>query len=106
MSDVPSPAITLDADVIRKTGKPSIGTVLMQLPQVQLRDVSGDLTPTNSDFFTSGFGEQTVDLRQLGVKRTLVLVNGRRWITGSPTGEGVDLNTIPTQLVDHVDICL
>jgi len=102
--DIPSPAITFDADDIRKTGKPNIGSALTELPQVQLRDAAGDLTPTNSNFLTSGFGEQTIDLRQLGVKRTLVLVNGRRWITGSPTGEGVDLNTIPTQLIDHVDI--
>jgi outer membrane receptor protein involved in Fe transport len=104
LEDIPSPAITIDAHDIRETGKPNIGAVLMQLPQVQLRDAAGDLTPTNSNFLTSGFGEQTVDLRQLGVKRTLVLVNGRRWITGSPTSEGVDLNTIPTALIDHVDI--
>ena len=102
--DIPSPAITFDADDIRKTGKPNIGSALTELPQVQLRDAAGDLTPTNSNFLTSGFGEQTIDLRQLVVKRTLVLVNGRRWITGSPTGEGVDLNTIPTQLIDRVDI--
>jgi outer membrane receptor protein involved in Fe transport len=102
--NLPSPSVSIDADDIHKAGKPNLGSILMQLPQVQLRDAAGDLTPTNSNFFTSGFGEQTVDLRQLGVKRTLVLVNGRRWITGSPTGEGVDLNTIPTQLVDHVDI--
>jgi len=104
LENVPSPTITIDADDIRKTGRPNIGSVLAQIPQVQLRDVAGDITPTNSNFFTSGFGEQTVDLRQLGVERTLTLVNGRRWITGSPTSEGVDLNTIPTQLIDHIDI--
>ncbi len=50
-----------------------------------------------------GTGEATVDLRGLGANRTLVLVNGRRYITSSQTA-AVDLNTIPTALVENVEI--
>lgn len=99
--DMPTPTVILSSDAIVKTGMPNVGNVLQQLPQVQN---SGDLTPLNSNFLTGGFGVWNVDLRGLGASRTLVLVNGMRQVTGSPTGSAVDLNTIPTALIDHVDI--
>ncbi|HVT24012.1 MAG TPA: TonB-dependent receptor plug domain-containing protein, partial [Rhizomicrobium sp.] len=103
MGDQPIPTIIVDADAIAKTGRPNIAAVLAQLPQMQTAGGGVDLTPTNSNFLTSGFGVSNVDLRQLGATRTLVLVNGRRWVTGSPTSSAVDLNTIPTQLIDRVE---
>ncbi len=53
-----------------------------------------------------GPGIQTLSLRGLGAKRTLILLNGRRF---PPAGVGgsvgpVDLNTIPTQIVDRYEI--
>ncbi len=51
-----------------------------------------------------GIGEATVDLRGLGANRTLVLVNGRRFVSSNQNPGVVDLNTIPTALVDQVDI--
>ena len=50
-----------------------------------------------------GNGTATVDLRGLGTSRTLVLVNGRRYIPSSQAGV-VDLNTIPSTLLKQVDI--
>ncbi len=50
-----------------------------------------------------GDGTARVDLRGLGTQRTLVLVNGRRYIPSTQTGI-VDLNTIPGTLVKQVDI--
>src|SRR5690606_13091144 len=50
-----------------------------------------------------GAGAATVDLRHLGPKRVLVLVDGIRWVnesSGSGVGAAVDLNTIPLALVD------
>ncbi len=102
MGDQPIPTIIVDADTIAKTGQPNIGRVLAQLPQISNTN-GDDLTAVNSNFLSSGFGVSNVDLRGLGANRTLVLVNGRRWVTGSPKDTGVDLNTIPTQLIDHVD---
>lgn len=101
IGDTPTPTVVMSADAIAKTGLPNIGNVLSQLPQVQ--NVSA-LSATNSNFLTSGFGIANVDLRNLGSDRTLVLVNGRRQVTGSPTGSAVDLNTIPTALIDHFDL--
>jgi len=60
-------------------------------------------------------GQQFVNLYNLGAQRTLVLVNGRRFVSGNaptppgtfggaPSGQEVDLNTIPVGLIDHVEV--
>ena len=65
-------------------------------------------------FSQSGFGagQSFVDFLGLGSQRTLTLVNGRRFVSSNtssifgPTGSGgnqVDLNTIPTKLVDRIE---
>ncbi|MEQ3653432.1 MAG: TonB-dependent receptor plug domain-containing protein, partial [Glaciecola sp.] len=50
-----------------------------------------------------GDGTATVNLRGLGTARTLVLVNGRRWVPSRQDGV-IDLNTIPASLIEKVDI--
>jgi iron complex outermembrane receptor protein len=63
----------------------------------------------------SNVGQQFVNLYNLGAQRTLVLVNGRRFVSGSaptppgtfggaPAGQEVDLNTIPVGLIDHIEV--
>jgi len=57
---------------------------------------------TNTSNFP-GTGTATVDLRGLGARRTLVLVNGKRFIP--TTGDGVvDIAGIPTPLVERVEV--
>ena len=55
-----------------------------------------------------GAGAATADLRHLGPKRTLVLVDGIRWVNESSAcgvGSGAtDLNTIPTSIIDHIEV--
>ena len=50
-----------------------------------------------------GDGTARVDLRGLGTSRTLVLVNGRRYIPATQSGV-VDLNSIPATLIKQVDV--
>ncbi|MFT5541061.1 MAG: iron complex outermembrane receptor protein [Glaciecola sp.] len=50
-----------------------------------------------------GDGTATVNLRGVGSARTLVLVNGRRWVPARQDGV-VDLNTIPASLIENVEI--
>ncbi|MEP1142825.1 MAG: TonB-dependent receptor [Henriciella sp.] len=69
---------------------------LNQLPQV----IPGFDSTSNNP----GIGEATVDLRGLGSNRTLVLVNGRRYVTSNQNPGAVDLNTIPAALIERVDI--
>ncbi len=62
------------------------------------------LSRTNSAFLTSGTGVATVDLRDIGSDRTLVLIDGRRVVAGVPGSAIVDLNVIPVQFLDRVDV--
>src|SRR5690606_3459370 len=62
------------------------------------------LSTTNSNFFTSGAGINTLQLRNLGEDRTLVLVNGRRQVAGIPGSAAVDFNTIPVQMIERVEV--
>uniref|UniRef100_UPI00356A8131 TonB-dependent receptor domain-containing protein n=1 Tax=Brevundimonas sp. TaxID=1871086 RepID=UPI00356A8131 len=49
-------------------------------------------------------GTATVSLRNLGSSRTLVLIDGRRMGYGSPNDDAADLNQIPEQLVERVEV--
>ena len=96
----PAPLQIVDDQVIDDAGVTNIQEVLLENP------VFGTpaLSRTNSAFLTSGTGVATVDLRDLGSDRTLVLINGRR-VVGSLAGSAtVDLNVIPTQFIERVDI--
>jgi iron complex outermembrane receptor protein len=56
-----------------------------------------------------GAGSSEIDLRNLGSKRTLVLVDGRRWIRGSSASGvsgAVDINTIPNNAVKSIEISM
>jgi iron complex outermembrane receptor protein len=56
-----------------------------------------------------GAGASEIDLRNLGSKRTLVLVDGRRWIRGSSASGvsgAVDINTIPNNAVKSIEISM
>lgn len=59
---------------------------------------------TNTAFLTNGTGVASVDLRNLGTDRTLVLINGRRVVAGVPGSVTVDLNVIPTQFIQRIDV--
>ncbi|MCU0302541.1 MAG: TonB-dependent receptor [Thermoanaerobaculales bacterium] len=59
----------------------------------------------NSTVANGATGTATIDLRQLGTYRTLVLINGRRMPPGDASGGyAPDLNVIPAPLVKRVDV--
>src|SRR5690606_28632900 len=62
------------------------------------------LSRTNSNFLTSGNGVSTINLRNMEDKRTLVLVNGRRVVSGIGGTSTVDINNIPTDLLESAQI--
>ncbi|HVF83730.1 MAG TPA: TonB-dependent receptor [Sphingomicrobium sp.] len=85
---------------IDQAGAINIQEVLLENPAFG----TPGLSRTNSAFLTSGGGVATVDLRDLGSDRTLVLINSRRVVAGLPGSATVDLNVIPTQFVERIDI--
>ena len=96
----PSPLQVLTAEDIAKSGVTNIQELLLKNPVLG----QPSLSRTNSNFLTSGGGVATVNLRNLGDDRTLVLVNGRRYVSGVPGSAAVDLNTIPTDFIERVEI--
>ncbi|MCK5576490.1 MAG: TonB-dependent receptor [Sphingomonadales bacterium] len=91
----PSPVAVVSGDEFRLQGTPNVEQVLNTLPQT----VPGFGGSSNNP----GNGTATVDLRGLGASRTMVLVNGRRYLQSSQSGI-VDLNTIPAALVERVEV--
>src|ERR1041384_2747848 len=98
--DSPSPVQTISSEDIAKTGILNTQELLLKNPTFG----TPTLSRTNSNFLTSGGGVATVDLRNLGVDRTLTLVDGRRFVSGNPGSMAVDYNTIPAQFIERIDI--
>jgi len=98
-SSTAQPVISLSRKDIEKTGYTQLSDVLRAL------SVSAP-SVTNTAALSSS-GESEIDLRNLGSQRTLVLVNGRRWVNGvgrSGINDAVDLTTIPLAIVDRVEV--
>lgn len=95
-----SPVQVVGETEIDQAGAINVQEVLLENP------VFGTpaLSRTNSAFLTSGAGVATVDLRDLTSDRTLVLINSRRVVAGLSGSATVDLNIIPTQFVERIDI--
>jgi outer membrane receptor protein involved in Fe transport len=93
--EAPSPVASVQAEQLVLTNTVNSEEFLDALPQVI---PSFDSTSNNP-----GTGTATVSLRGLGTGRTLVLVDGLRFV-GSGAGGPVDINNIPASLVDRVDL--
>jgi iron complex outermembrane recepter protein len=91
-----SPVSQVTAADIRIEGVNTVESLLNNLPQV-FAEFGGNVT-------NGATGTASVDLRDLGSSRTLVLVNGRRLPAGSPTFYSTDLNQIPAPLIERVEI--
>jgi iron complex outermembrane receptor protein len=94
----PVPVSIVSAKSIQDAGQTNVLDALRDLP------IAGQSLGTSaSNFQNSGNGTATVNLRNLGISRTLVLINGRRSV-GIPGDSAVDLNTIPVDMIDHVEV--
>ena len=95
-----SPVTQVDSEEFTFRGITAVEDILNELPQV---------APTNTQNDANGAsGTATIDLRNLGSVRTLVLQNGRRLPGGSPNGTAAtlspDLNQIPSALIERVEV--
>jgi len=99
-AESPSPLQVLTSADIAASGATNLQELLMKNPTLGTPAVSR----TNSNFSTSSAGVSTVDLRNLGTARTLVLLNGRRFVAGIPGETAVDLNVIPTDFIERVEL--
>ena len=109
--DQPVAIMEISAGDITRTGLTNLGDALRQLPITGSAINSTFNVPGNSGFPQdgSGIGAGAVQLsiRNVGAKRTLVLVDGRRWVAGASASgvpSAVDLNTIPDNVIERVEI--
>ena len=97
---VATPLATMDREAIEDTGIGSLSDILIdELPQI-----SEGSSNSNSQSSVQNTGLSTIDLRELGTNRTLTLVDGRRVISNSYSGNYVSLSTIPSGMVDRVEV--
>ncbi|GAC1629257.1 MAG: TonB-dependent receptor [Nevskia sp.] len=106
-----SPVLTISGADLQASGIASVGDILQRL------SVSGSSLNTKfnsagnfgfpADGGGVGSGSTTVSLRNLGANRTLVLVDGLRWVnesSASGVSGAVDLNTIPASAIERIEI--
>lgn len=96
--DAPTPTTVLSSEELEQRGSAQIGEFLTEAPAFRATQ-----TPQTNPQSARGAGQYFADLRALGSIRTLVLVDGRRFVPSSPEGQ-VDLNLIPAVLVNRVDV--
>ncbi len=98
----PTPVTVVGEEIIQRDAKVTIGDTIRELPAV-----GASASPNNG----SGAGNivggitglDTVNLRQLGTVRTLILLDGQRVVQSNVTGV-VDIGTMPTILVKRIDV--
>jgi iron complex outermembrane receptor protein len=98
-----SPLQSVDEQTVARSGATMLSEVINELPQLGAANgvASQSLDTANGNFSS---GVELVNLRNLGAKRTLVLVNGRRYVGGDPGTSSVDMSSIPTDLISRVDV--
>jgi iron complex outermembrane receptor protein len=109
--DEPVAIMEIGAGDIERTGLTNLATALQQLPISGSAINSQFNVPGNSGFPQDGSGigagAAQLSIRNVSAKRTLVLVDGRRWIAGASASgvpNAVDLNTIPDNVIERVEI--
>ncbi|MFC3032772.1 TonB-dependent receptor domain-containing protein [Pseudoalteromonas fenneropenaei] len=94
----PSPVTVIDKDFILASGATDISELLNKLPSMAPGLSSG------TSNYNGNAGMSTQDLRGQGTKRTLTLVNGRRHVGSIPGESTVDMSSIPTGLIERIEI--
>lgn len=91
-----SPVQVVGMEDISSYGLTRVEDVLNNLPQIEASNVAFDSNGAT--------GTASIDLRGMGTNRTLVLLNGRRMQPGGINTQAVDVNQIPTMMIERVEV--
>jgi len=98
----PAPVAVLTREQFLESGRLTLGDFLQTLPE---QGNAPNFQLNNGGATYGAEGSTRVNLRSLGVTRTLVLVNGRRWVpAGVGASPAVDLNSIPAAAVERIEV--
>ncbi len=93
-----SPLVTTDIEAFTDSGRPTVDDFLRDLPQ--FGPGTGDFS---NDSNSGTAGRATLNLRNLGAKRNLVILDGRRLISSGTDG-AIDINTIPSMAIGSIEV--
>jgi len=94
------PISSLDEETLRSSGATDPTAVLREIPAL----ISSGTVADSIERGGGGVGQATLNLRQLGSNRTLVVVDGFRHVSGVAGSQTVDVSTIPSALIKRVDV--
>jgi outer membrane receptor protein involved in Fe transport len=100
--DSPTPVTSFSAATLQQSGRVNVTDFLVQSPALIGSSTSAQQSGSTGTF--GGTAISLLNLRNLGTNRTLVLVDGRRHVAGLPGSASVDINTIPVDLIERVDV--
>lgn len=97
-----NPVASVDAQAIQQSGATNLTDFAQEMPAL----LNSFDTEESADTGNGGGlqGQNLLDLRNLGTNRTLVLVDGRRHVPGLEGSSAVDINTIPIDMVERIEI--
>ena len=95
----PAPIVSIGEEQLARFDTPDLGSILAELPAI---GAGSTLIGNNNSNANAGLSSP--DLRNLGINRTLTLVNGKRHVAGAPGSSAVDTGTIPVSLIENVEV--
>jgi iron complex outermembrane receptor protein len=99
--EAPTPVTVVDLEKLDSNAYANITDDVRQLPQVNSPPASFGVSQGAASPGTAG--ANLLNLRNLGINRTLVLFDGQRVVNSNLTG-GVDITTLPSTVVQRVDV--
>jgi len=96
-----TPVTVVGTAQLEEAAHADIGDTIREMPQVV--GIGPSKGSAGGTIFASTPGLSTVNLRNLGITRNLVLIDGQRVVQSNVSG-GVDLATIPSTLIQRVDV--
>ncbi len=96
----PAPIISVTAEELQRSGTADVVDTLRDIPALS---TSTSTEGSIDGVFSQAVGQSILNLRGLGSNRTLVLVNGRRHVSGVAGEQAVDINSIPSALIERVE---
>jgi iron complex outermembrane receptor protein len=101
--EAPTPVTVIGIEQIQREAKMNLIDSIVSLPAVGI-SATPDNSRNSGNLSQGDAALSVVNLRNLGIARTLVLFDGQRVVSSNIFGGGVDLSTIPTALVKRIDV--
>lgn len=103
----PNPLEAFSSKQLKLSGKTDVVELLVRSPSL-IASITNSQNAGSGSGIDGGnagnVGTAVLDLRNLGTQRTLVLIDGRRHVNAYPGQSSVDINTIPSDLIESVEV--